>query len=422
MPILSREGWTLENVGDERVYCDYCGKEIVRGSNYWLNNITGLTLHSDHLECFLKASWQMKVTPGNMSILDSDPARQPGLAENSGGAWENVQLNRAYHGYYRQSKKLNDYQEFTFYGVGVLICVFTDNQCGNALVQIDNDTARVFNTYQDLSTANGVFSYLPVIGGVTKGKHTLRVSVGEADKYVKIDHYLIVEDERALHTISIIENRVNVSSELIRAFGNTTYMPVSEQYPFAIQYLQNPTDLTDGDVTVALADSKRRVITRPKGSELLDFKQKPVTGELQVDMIDVSLSTRARLQPWYQPNFTISNQHYGAQLFPHLETVRWTYTVPANRLAIVMSAFTSVIRYTAATTAAIPDAEIVINAGPRLVRSEIGGNTIGTRSSDPVGQSAILKAGHTLEGKTYDGSSGGQCIYTVSANIAEFDV
>lgn len=142
---------------------------------------------------------------------------------------------------------------------------------------------------------------------------------------------------------------------------------------------------------------------------------------------DVLASTQARLQPWYQPHFDTIEQLYSAQnIAPHAAVARWTYTVPASRIAMVTAAYCRVIRQTAATTAgfamAYIDRETVATA--RLVEAIILTNGIGDKDKANVGWGSILKAGEKLIGSTLDLSSGttpGTCSYVVSAMIMEFD-
>jgi len=142
--------------------------------------------------------------------------------------------------------------------------------------------------------------------------------------------------------------------------------------------------------------------------------------------LDVALSTKARLQPWYQPNFTTSNQHYeGYNIAPHNNTVRWTYTVPANRIAIVRSAFGFIGTSQAATTPEWASLFIAINNTCRILDEQFLNNTVGVTLSHMVGESALLVAGDTLKCTTTDGSSGatpGHKRYIGSANIIEFNV
>ena len=141
-----------------------------------------------------------------------------------------------------------------------------------------------------------------------------------------------------------------------------------------------------------------------------------------LDHLNVDLSTRGRLQPWYQANFLPVNKGYISDLAPAGTTNRWTYTVPANRIAMIMSAYCLILRSSAATTLGGADAIIDINAlTTRVLDASLFTNTVGATMQLALGQSAILKAGDVLTGKTYDGSVGGTVSFGMFANIMEFD-
>jgi len=148
---------------------------------------------------------------------------------------------------------------------------------------------------------------------------------------------------------------------------------------------------------------------------------------LLLDNLDAALSTRARLQPWYQTNFTVSNQQYQAgSVAPHAVTQRFAYTVPANRIAIVMQSYNLIMRQTVPTTAGEVAATLVIEdpAGTLVNRftdvREISA-TVGIPRYTAVGQGAIATAGQLITGHTADASTGGTYRYLLTANIMVFD-
>jgi hypothetical protein len=60
--------------------------------------------------------------------------------------------------------------------------------------------------------------------------------------------------------------------------------------------------------------------------------------------LNIGLDTRARLQPWYQPNFLSGTVSYAAGgIGPHGWTVRGSYTVPQGRIAIISFVGTSAL-------------------------------------------------------------------------------
>jgi len=133
--------------------------------------------------------------------------------------------------------------------------------------------------------------------------------------------------------------------------------------------------------------------------------------------LDAALSTMARLQPWYQTNFTISNQAYSVALSPHATTVRWTYTVPASRIAQIMSCTVSVIRTTVASTNSDVGTYIDINAGFSTAYLDRSLPAVLDSAALNLGVGAMLVAGDVVRGKTFDNCTGGQLVFTLGANI-----
>ena len=138
--------------------------------------------------------------------------------------------------------------------------------------------------------------------------------------------------------------------------------------------------------------------------------------------LDVALSTLGRLQPWYQPNFTTSNQSYATSgVAPHGETTRWTYTVPAARIAQVMSINVQIVRDAAATTVGLCYAYIRVAAASNIAFPYMKNNTLDAGRSATTGVSAMLTAGQTLVAVDADGSTGGTIAYFEDANIMEWN-
>jgi cytoskeletal protein CcmA (bactofilin family) len=145
----------------------------------------------------------------------------------------------------------------------------------------------------------------------------------------------------------------------------------------------------------------------------------PVEGTVTVKNID----QLARLQPWYQPNFITQNMNYNVVgVAPHADTNRWTYTVPASRIAIVRSANCTSVRTAAPVAAGYAGAYIQINSTMFLLITIESNATVGTLPRNAfLGEGAILVAADTLKGFTYDTGNGGTYNEYVSANIAVFD-
>jgi len=141
-----------------------------------------------------------------------------------------------------------------------------------------------------------------------------------------------------------------------------------------------------------------------------------------VAKLDVALSTKARLQPWYQANFAISNQNYGASaIAPHALTTRWTYTVAASRLAIVMGSIAELMRDAAPGTAGEALAFVQVNAVTNVPIARDLTAAVGVSRFSVVGQGVILSAAQILTGRTRDLSTTGTYTYGVGANIMEFN-
>jgi hypothetical protein len=139
--------------------------------------------------------------------------------------------------------------------------------------------------------------------------------------------------------------------------------------------------------------------------------------------LDVALSTLGRLQPWYQPNFTRSNPSYfGAGIAPHAVTTRWTYTVPANRIAKLMSGFAMQERYQAATTPGVSEAILYGPQNVPIIYLVENTAVVGVEHYNLIPESAIAIAGDTFIARTSDASTGGSYLYWIGANIMEFDV
>jgi len=138
--------------------------------------------------------------------------------------------------------------------------------------------------------------------------------------------------------------------------------------------------------------------------------------------LDVPLSTRARLQPWYQPNFISKNLQHDTNVGPHGWTTRWSYTVPSGRLARVYSAFLMVMRSTAPTTQGEVTSRIAKSPLTlQVLRVSQITSSVGTPVLGVLGESSILMAGDTLDARTVDISTGGTNFLVESANIGEFD-
>jgi hypothetical protein len=129
---------------------------------------------------------------------------------------------------------------------------------------------------------------------------------------------------------------------------------------------------------------------------------------------------------WYDRNpsqvllwWTVNNQA------PHAETVRWTYTVPSGKKAMLEALDGLICIITAATTAGRRSIYV------KLTRPSVGSafifnlqiltNNVGDVQTKGLGTSLLMLAGDILEGYTSDGSTGGTADYRLMAKITEFD-
>ena len=142
-----------------------------------------------------------------------------------------------------------------------------------------------------------------------------------------------------------------------------------------------------------------------------------------LDHLNVNLDTRARLQPWYQPNFTVVAKSYNGQgIAPHAWTNRWSYTVPANRLAILSGGQVSLYRATAAGTAALTQAEIWDDTAKKEIYiATIRTNTVGDHRDLPITGEAVFLAGEAFISDTTDASTTGTIDYIIATTILVFD-
>jgi len=209
-------------------------------------------------------------------------------------------------------------------------------------------------------------------------------------------------------------------------------------------------------------DGAHRLLVRPKGSGALDFAQ-DVAGMAQTVVSKVGLTPqtsrdwsgdlqtlsddsvkgilrslgdagasptnltgktllKAVSPPWYQPNFTNQRNNYdGASVGPHGWTERWTYTVPANRIAIMTHGSVQVTRQVAAGTLGMVQAVISVG-GTDQIAVEMFNNTVGARSQMNEGWCCVAKAGEIIRAVTIDGSTGGTCAYRLNMSAMIFDV
>ena len=142
-----------------------------------------------------------------------------------------------------------------------------------------------------------------------------------------------------------------------------------------------------------------------------------------VAKLDVALSTKARLQPWYQTNFLrVETGYEGYSIGPHASTVRASYTVPASRLALQASINLLMMRKTAATTAGKAKVGIYESAAASYTANifEIT-NTVGAPKYSHRGWGQVFPAGKILRVETGDASTNGTYDYDLDMEHMVFD-
>ncbi len=127
-------------------------------------------------------------------------------------------------------------------------------------------------------------------------------------------------------------------------------------------------------------------------------------------------------QPWNERILAYGGGDYAAGgIAPHVETSRWSYTVPANRIGVLVQASVLVCRYSTPTA-----------GGPALAYVKISGTNAGmivccggissTSASgffDNYSGVIFMPAGAILNGFTIDPSVGGSHLYKVSVQVCE---
>lgn len=123
--------------------------------------------------------------------------------------------------------------------------------------------------------------------------------------------------------------------------------------------------------------------------------------------------------------FTPSDGGYiGTGVGPHSTTVRYTYTVPAGRVAVLEAVFVEVTRATAPTTAGQARCYVVVTRNGAssliLVEATIFTSTVGVTEWATLGTPITLLSGDNVTLRTIDGSTGGTCNYTGSVMISQY--
>lgn len=121
---------------------------------------------------------------------------------------------------------------------------------------------------------------------------------------------------------------------------------------------------------------------------------------------------------WVGNNYNADNQS------PHSQTNRVTYTVPANRRAIIHGVYLHATRITAATTLGLVFCRfnVTISATTKTLSiARLMDNTVGASILVAWGFELFLPTASDLDLYTADLSTAGQVSYTVSFLGTEFD-
>ena len=139
----------------------------------------------------------------------------------------------------------------------------------------------------------------------------------------------------------------------------------------------------------------------------------------------MKLGSLASARPQYYDRAPATkSQLYSATLAPHVDTQRWSYTVPAGYKAYVETAYTLSLQQTAPTVAAggysgvftnTDDASASIVSYAYLVSA-----TANTQSAMGVSGVALLNPGNMIFGQSSDGSTGGTRYIVISAKYSTF--
>ena len=132
---------------------------------------------------------------------------------------------------------------------------------------------------------------------------------------------------------------------------------------------------------------------------------------------------------WYDRNPEVILRSYNADaLAPHINELRWQYTVPKDRMAFVELLDLMLMRIDVAAPVGVADASIWCwpagIGGPgavTLLCALLFDNTAGAHIERNVGHTMILLEGYAVSCQTYDQSTGGTVSYRANMKATEFD-
>ncbi len=133
----------------------------------------------------------------------------------------------------------------------------------------------------------------------------------------------------------------------------------------------------------------------------------------------------ARPAYWDRNAVETSNSYIPADLAPHLETTRFSYTVAANRKTFLDTAFVQIVRTSAYSS--VGEARVMLYVLPSggsltcIMRQSIITTAVYTYQQFTLGGSVLMTAGSVLTAATSDGSTGGLVSYQAHAHYIAFD-
>lgn len=133
----------------------------------------------------------------------------------------------------------------------------------------------------------------------------------------------------------------------------------------------------------------------------------------------------SRPMPWDRNPQAIRQSAAIPNLAPHAATIRWSYTVPTGRKAILNHIFLMLMRASAPTTNGRVQGLIRItpSGGSALtvLSLHLFPGNVGEVSVASSAPQTLLSAGDTVDYLTADGSTGGGVDYVGAALLTEFD-
>jgi len=115
----------------------------------------------------------------------------------------------------------------------------------------------------------------------------------------------------------------------------------------------------------------------------------------------------------------VSIDYTAANVAPHTQVVRATYTVPTGKKAFCSRAYSELIRSAAATTLG-KAAVLLVTSTTLIIVNKHYDNTVGRREWAALSMGGIFLAGDVVTVQTYDLSTGGTMDYIGIIGLMEF--